>query len=204
MADATATGARSGARAATSAPAPAGGSWRSRPAIEVRIHEDQRLIAVHALVHGSGQRSLMRGHRQVRRTTVTPKRAFARRVVGRNGGACTGAQRGAPRTGHLLGRGQALGCSGAAVHLAAPAGPLDECTHGFVGDSVSGNTTDRIRRHLVDLKMPRALGALQRTLSRIGQGEVTALDAIVTLLDEEYTTRASRRFKMALQPRGRP
>ena len=58
---------------------------------------------------------------------------------------------------------------------------------------------DRIRRHLVGLKMPRALEALQTTLSRIEQGEVTALEAIEALLGEEYTTRESRRIKMALQ-----
>jgi DNA replication protein DnaC len=66
-------------------------------------------------------------------------------------------------------------------------------------DTVPGNTTDRIRRHLVGLKMPRALEALQMTLARIEQGEVTALEAIETLLGEEYTTRESRRIKMALQ-----
>lgn len=43
-------------------------------ATEVRIHEDQRLVAVHALLHGRRQRSLLPGHRQVRRTT-TPKRS---------------------------------------------------------------------------------------------------------------------------------
>ena len=64
---------------------------------------------------------------------------------------------------------------------------------------VPGNTTERIRRHLVGLKMPRALEALQMTLARIEQGEVTALEAIETLLGEEYTTRESRRIKMALQ-----
>ncbi|MBQ0933668.1 IS21-like element helper ATPase IstB [Ideonella alba] len=61
------------------------------------------------------------------------------------------------------------------------------------------NTTDRIRRHLVGLKMPRALEALQTTLARIEQGEVTALEAIEALLGEEYSTRESRRIKMALQ-----
>jgi DNA replication protein DnaC len=61
------------------------------------------------------------------------------------------------------------------------------------------STTERIRRHLVGLKMPRALEALQTTLSRIEQGQVTALEAIETLLGEEYTTRESRRIKMALQ-----
>lgn len=65
--------------------------------------------------------------------------------------------------------------------------------------SSTPNTTDRIRRHLVGLKMPRALEALQTTLSRIEQGEVTALEAIEALLGEEYSTRESRRIKMALQ-----
>lgn len=64
---------------------------------------------------------------------------------------------------------------------------------------MSSDTTDRIRRHLVGLKMPRALEALQMTLSRIEQGEVSALEAIESLLGEEYTTRESRRIKMALQ-----
>jgi DNA replication protein DnaC len=47
--------------------------------------------------------------------------------------------------------------------------------------------------------MPRALEALQTTLARIEQGEVTALEAIEALLGEEYSTRESRRIKMALQ-----
>lgn len=61
------------------------------------------------------------------------------------------------------------------------------------------STTERIRRHLVGLKMPRALETLQTTLARIEQGEVTALEAIETLLGEEYSTRESRRIKVALQ-----
>lgn len=64
---------------------------------------------------------------------------------------------------------------------------------------MTATTTERIRRHLVGLKMPRALEALQTTLSRIEQGEVTALEAIETLLGEEYSTRETRRIKMALQ-----
>jgi DNA replication protein DnaC len=47
--------------------------------------------------------------------------------------------------------------------------------------------------------MPRALEALQTTLARIEQGELSALEAIEALLGEEYTTRESRRIKMALQ-----
>ena len=64
---------------------------------------------------------------------------------------------------------------------------------------MSGHTTEQIRRHLVGLRMPRALEALQMTLARIEQGEVSALEAIEALLGEEYTTRESRRIKMALQ-----
>jgi DNA replication protein DnaC len=64
---------------------------------------------------------------------------------------------------------------------------------------MSSGTAERIRRHLVGLRMPRALEALQTTLSRIEQGEVSALEAIESLLGEEYSTRETRRIKMALQ-----
>jgi DNA replication protein DnaC len=57
---------------------------------------------------------------------------------------------------------------------------------------------ERIRRHLVGLKMPRALETLETTLARIEQGEVSALEAIETLLGEELSTRETRRIKMAL------
>lgn len=58
---------------------------------------------------------------------------------------------------------------------------------------------ERIRRHLIGLRMPRALEALQTVQSQIGQGQLTALEAIEVLLGEEYSTRESRRIKMALQ-----
>ena len=64
---------------------------------------------------------------------------------------------------------------------------------------MSAATTEQIRRHLVGLRMPRALETLQSTLARIEQGQVSALEAIEALLGEEYTTRESRRIKMALQ-----
>ncbi len=64
---------------------------------------------------------------------------------------------------------------------------------------MSGQTTELIRRHLVGLQMPWALEALQTTLERIEQGELSALQGIGALLGEEYTTRESRRIKMALQ-----
>jgi DNA replication protein DnaC len=60
------------------------------------------------------------------------------------------------------------------------------------------SSLDRIRRHLVGLKMPRALETLESTLSRIAQGEVSALEAIESLLGEELTTRETRRIKMSL------
>jgi hypothetical protein len=118
-------------------------------------------------------------------------------ALGTNGGEQrTRSQRGTPRAGHLRGRGPAAGRGGArgdtgrSGTMSAPTSLLN---------TVPGNTTERIRRHLVGLKMPRALEALQMTLARIEQGEVTALEAIENLLGEEYTTRESRRIKMALQ-----
>jgi DNA replication protein DnaC len=60
------------------------------------------------------------------------------------------------------------------------------------------STLDRIRRNLVGLKMARALEVLDQTLRLIERGEITALDAIDTLLTEELTLRQNRRVKMAL------
>jgi DNA replication protein DnaC len=61
------------------------------------------------------------------------------------------------------------------------------------------SSLERVRRHLVGLKMPRALETLQDTLTRIERGELSTLEAIEALLGEEFTTRQSRRIKMALQ-----
>ena len=61
------------------------------------------------------------------------------------------------------------------------------------------SSLERVRRHLVGLKMPRALETLQETLARIERGEISTLEAIEVLLGEELTTRQSRRIKMALQ-----
>lgn len=58
---------------------------------------------------------------------------------------------------------------------------------------------ERIRRHLVGLKMPRALETLDATLSRLEQGEGSVLEALESLLSEELTIRETRRIKMALQ-----
>ena len=50
-------------------------------------------------------------------------------------------------------------------------------------------TLERIRQDLVGLKMPRALEALDAIVRRLEQGEISALEAIDTLLSEELTLR---------------
>jgi DNA replication protein DnaC len=59
-------------------------------------------------------------------------------------------------------------------------------------------TLDRIRRHLVALKMPSALEGLDNLVRRFEQGQITPLELIETLLQEERGLRESRRVKMAL------
>lgn len=65
--------------------------------------------------------------------------------------------------------------------------------------AAADSVLDRIRAHLVGLKMPRALETLDQTLCGIERGELSTLEAIEALLAEELTTRQSRRIKMALQ-----
>jgi DNA replication protein DnaC len=59
-------------------------------------------------------------------------------------------------------------------------------------------TIDRIRRHLVALKMPSALEGLDNLVRRFEQGQITPLELIETLLQEERGLRETRRVKMAL------
>lgn len=65
--------------------------------------------------------------------------------------------------------------------------------------AIPGSTLERIRRYLVGLRMPRALEALDITLKRFEQGDTSMLEVLETLLGEEFTTRETRRIKMALQ-----
>ena len=60
-------------------------------------------------------------------------------------------------------------------------------------------TLDRIRRHLVGLRMPRALEVLEHLLRQLERGEISALEAIDNLLDEELSLREGRRVKAALK-----
>ncbi|MBA3939340.1 MAG: ATP-binding protein [Planctomycetes bacterium] len=58
---------------------------------------------------------------------------------------------------------------------------------------------ERIRRHLVGLRMPRALETLDAVVGQLERGQVSAIEAIDTLLAEEFTVREGRRIKAALQ-----
>src|SRR6201994_1310384 len=58
---------------------------------------------------------------------------------------------------------------------------------------------ERIRHHLVSLRMPRALEALDHVVQQLERGEANTIEAIETLLAEELTIRESRRVKAALQ-----
>jgi DNA replication protein DnaC len=57
---------------------------------------------------------------------------------------------------------------------------------------------DRIRQTLVGLRMPRAMEVLDQTVRQLECGQLSALEAIDTLLAEELTLRESRRIKTAL------
>ena len=58
---------------------------------------------------------------------------------------------------------------------------------------------ERIRHDLVSLKMPRALEALDAIVRCLEQGEISALEAIDTLLSEELTVRENSRIKTGLR-----
>jgi hypothetical protein len=51
---------------------------------------------------------------------------------------------------------------------------------------------ERIRTHLVSLRMPRALEALDQVVQQLERGQTTAIEAIEMLLAEELTIRESR------------
>ena len=58
---------------------------------------------------------------------------------------------------------------------------------------------NRIRGAMIGLKMPRALEALDHTMQKLEQGEITAIEAIDRLLSEDYNTRETRRIDIALR-----
>jgi len=46
---------------------------------------------------------------------------------------------------------------------------------------MSGEILDRIRASLIGLRMPRALEALEHTMRQLERGEISALEAIVSI-----------------------
>lgn len=63
----------------------------------------------------------------------------------------------------------------------------------------SGSNVERIRQYLLGLRMPRALESLDLVLQRFEQGDSSMLEVLETLLGEEFTTRETRRIKVAMQ-----
>jgi DNA replication protein DnaC len=59
-------------------------------------------------------------------------------------------------------------------------------------------TVDRIRRHLVALKMPTAIERLDALVQRFEQGQINPYELLEQLLAEERHLRENRRIKMAL------
>jgi hypothetical protein len=55
------------------------------------------------------------------------------------------------------------------------------------GKGVVPATLERVQHHLVGLRMPRALEVLDAVVRQLERGEVSALEAIDTLLAEEFT-----------------
>lgn len=66
-------------------------------------------------------------------------------------------------------------------------------------NNTPSSTLERIRSHLVGLRMPRALEALDITFQRFEQGDSSMLEVLETLLGEEFSTRETRRIRAALQ-----
>ena len=67
------------------------------------------------------------------------------------------------------------------------------------GAPVPAAPIERIRDHLVGLRMPRALEALDHIIQQLERGQIGPIEAIDELLAEEITVRESRRIKAALQ-----
>jgi DNA replication protein DnaC len=67
------------------------------------------------------------------------------------------------------------------------------------GETLAEAPIERIRRHLVALRMPRALETLDHLVQQIERGQIGTIEAIEMLLAEELTVRESRRIKAALR-----
>ena len=152
---------------------------------EVHIFEEGRQIAAHPVLEGRGQRLIAGGHRQHRPppNSTTPRQAIPQ--TGPTHAPALRRRRRATAARDLCGRGAKIGRRSHDMSdvpiAAAPA------------------TLDRVRHSLVGLKMPRALEALDHVVRQIERGEISALEAIDTLLAEELTLREGSRIKAALR-----
>ena len=69
----------------------------------------------------------------------------------------------------------------------------------MMDSAIPDSPVERIRHNLVALRMPRALEALDAVIQQLERGQVSAIEAIDTLLVEEITVREGRRIKAVLQ-----
>ncbi len=63
----------------------------------------------------------------------------------------------------------------------------------------ASSASERIRQHLVGLRMPRSLEMLDHVQRQLERGEISTVDAIDILLGEELSLREGRRVKTALK-----
>ncbi|MFC1629567.1 IS21-like element helper ATPase IstB [Gemmatimonadota bacterium] len=63
---------------------------------------------------------------------------------------------------------------------------------------MTGSHLEKIRSHMVGMKMARALEVLDATVEQLEQSKITPLEAIETLLAEEREMRENRRIRMQL------
>ena len=144
---------------------------------EVRILEAGHVIAVHPVLDGRGQRRILAGHRSCR------LRPTARH----------------PATARLAARVPAMLSHCVPWRSTTPSADVSPRTVPRHERRSSAAPIDRIRNHLVGLRMPRALETLEHVVQQLERGQLGAIEAIETLLAEEITIRESRRVKAALQ-----
>ena len=147
---------------------------------EIQIFEAGQLIARHPVLEGRNQRRVAPGHRKAP-ASAADRRAGADvpTVIG--------------RTGDVVAR-RSLDFYEARRPAARRHGAAVMTVHADPASSV----LDRIKRTLVGLRMPRALEMIDATVRQLERGEVSPLEAIETLLAEEFSIRENRRVKTAL------
>ncbi len=141
----------------------AGGTF-ANSADEVRILEAGKVVAVHSVMDGRGQRRIIAGH------CTTPAPANSQ----------------IPRNGPTLDRsGDVVALCPLAFYDAVGKRLADG--GGMISSSMPENPVERIRHNLVGLRMPRALEALEGVIQQLERGRLGTIEAIDTLLAEETT-----------------